>query len=228
MVNTGYLLSYVKYGDNDAILHCFTREEGFRSYFMKGVYSPKNKKKAYLAPLNEITFSVNDFYKSGITNIKKIEQVKTLDCYTDIRASSIVFFIAEFLYQILKKELKQDKIYQAIQEFLRSLEEKNFQCHFSFLIDFLKIQGLAPLLSEGKCLNPEAGCFELVETHRLFNEEISSKWRDFVANENIYSIRVKSVLKEDFLESILWYYRCHFPEFKVPKSLDILKQIFAD
>ena len=48
MLDRGILLSYIKYGDNDAILHCFTENAGFQSFFMRGIYSPKNKKKAYL------------------------------------------------------------------------------------------------------------------------------------------------------------------------------------
>jgi DNA repair protein RecO (recombination protein O) len=52
----GFLLSFIKYGENDAVLHCFTEEEGFQSYFLKGIYSKKNKKKALLQPLNKLNF----------------------------------------------------------------------------------------------------------------------------------------------------------------------------
>ena len=106
MTDTGYLLSYVRYGDNDAILHCFTKEAGFQSLFMRGIYSPKNKKKAYLAPLNELTFVKSDFRKaSKIQNINKIEQIKMPDYHTDMRASAVIFFIAEFLHQVLANEI---------------------------------------------------------------------------------------------------------------------------
>lgn len=227
MTNTGYLLSYMKYGDNDAILHFFTREEGFRSYFMRGIYSAKNKKKAYLAPLNEMSFVVNEHYKTGITNISKIEQVRSLDS-NDVRTSSVVFFIAEFLHQVLKSEVKQTEIYKSISEFLLQLNSRNFQVHFVFLLKFLKIQGIAPLMGNEKYLNPESGEFEREICHQFFNEEISHQWKNFISEENMYEVKVKNALKEDFLDSILLYYYCHFPEFKTPKSLDILKQIFAD
>ncbi|MGS0748846.1 recombination protein O N-terminal domain-containing protein [Halpernia sp. GG3] len=35
----GFLLSYLKYGDNDAILHCFTNDEGFESFYIRGIYA---------------------------------------------------------------------------------------------------------------------------------------------------------------------------------------------
>lgn len=226
--DSAYLLSYVKYGDNDAILHCFTCEMGFQSYFVRGIYSARNKKKAYLFPLNEITFTINDYGKSGITNIGKIEQVKSLDCQTDVRSSAIVFFIAEFLYQVLKKETKQNVVYQSIRDFLFQLESKNYQAHFPFMIEFLKIQGVAPLLGQGEFLDPEAGCFEVNSCHHLFNKEISAKWKHFVSEEMIYNVKLKNILKEDFLDSILLYYYCHFPDFKTPKSLEILREIFTE
>ncbi|WP_308005690.1 recombination protein O N-terminal domain-containing protein, partial [uncultured Chryseobacterium sp.] len=50
----GFLLSYIKYGENDAVLHCFTEEDGFQSYFLKGIYAKKNKKKALLLPLSKL------------------------------------------------------------------------------------------------------------------------------------------------------------------------------
>jgi len=106
MVDRGILLSYIKYGDNDAILHCFTENAGFQSFFMRGIYSPKNKKKAYLTPMTELYFTISDFHKKyNIQTISKIEKVKTLENYEDIRVSSILFFVAEFLHQVLKTEL---------------------------------------------------------------------------------------------------------------------------
>ena len=82
MVDRGILLSYIKYGDNDAILHCFTENAGFQSFFMRGIYSPKNKKKAYLTPMTELYFTISDFHKKyNIQTISKIEKVKTLENY---------------------------------------------------------------------------------------------------------------------------------------------------
>jgi len=83
MLDRGILLSYIKYGDNDAILHCFTENAGFQSFFMRGIYSPKNKKKAYLTPMTELYFTISDFHKKyNIQTISKIEKVKTLENYS--------------------------------------------------------------------------------------------------------------------------------------------------
>lgn len=223
MKDSGYLLSYIRYGDHDAILHCFTKENGFRSFFVKGIYSVKSKKKAYLTPLNELTFIISEHSK-GLLNIKKIEQVKSID-NGDVRASSMVFFIAEFLYQVLKSETKQDIVYSSIGDFLMNLEKKNYHSHYAFMISFLAMQGIVPLANGGDYLNPETGCFENDICHHLFNKDISEIWKTYLTEE-VYNVRVKTHLKSDFLDTILLYYAHHFPNFRFPKSLDILKEIF--
>lgn len=225
MKDSGYLLSYVRYGDHDAILHCFTKNNGYQSFFVKGIYSPKSKKKAYLAPLNELTFIVNDTQRKGIANINKIEQVKSVE-NADVRISAIVFFIAEFLHQSLKTETKQEQIYDEIACFLEHLNEQYFQCHYGLLLNFLKIQGLAPLLGEGHFLDPETGCFGHQQGHQYFNQEISECWKILLIEENPYCLRLKNELKSDFLDSILVYYMHHFPDFRFPKSLEVLKEVF--
>lgn len=225
MKDSGYLLSYVRYGDNDVILHCFTKTNGFQSFFVRGIYSAKSKKKAYLAPLNELVFTISEQNKAKLPNIKKIEQVKSIDC-GDVRTASVVFFIAEFLYQVLKSETRQEMIYASISDFLSHLEAENYQSYYAFMINFLAIQGIAPLVGEGNFLNPEMGCFEHQLFHQYFNEEVSKLWKAFLIQDDVYSIKIKNHLKADFLDTILLYYAHHFPDFKFPKSLEVLKEIF--
>ena len=227
MTDVGYLLSYVKYGEHDVILHCFTQKMGFQSYFLRGIYSTKNKKKAYLAPLNEITFVIDNHHKSNIISIKKIEQCKILES-NDIRVSSIIFFVAEFLIQVLKTEVKQENIYLVIKKFCNAVEQNNFHAHFIFLVEFLKIQGIAPLVSDEKYLDPEMGRYDIMVSHHLFNEEISSLWKNYILESDISNIKIKNELKRQFLDSVMLYYYYHFPDFKTPKSLEVLKMIFAE
>lgn len=229
MMDKGFILSYIKYGDNDAILHCFTEENGFQSFFVKGIYSSKNKKKVYLSPLNELNFIISDTHKrSDIKTITKIEKINVLDDCQDVRLLSIVFFIADFLNNILKTEIKHPKIYEMIETFLHQVKNQNYQAHFSFLVEYLKVQGLAPLYSEAGFLDPEAGCFVEECTHHLFYKEISEHWKKLVTEPDIYNIKLRNTLKEDFLDSVFVYYYCHFPNFKIPKSLEVLKEIFSE
>ncbi|AZA53493.1 DNA repair protein RecO [Chryseobacterium sp. G0201] len=222
----GFLLSYIKYGENDAVLHCFTEDDGFQTYFLKGIYAKRNKKKALLLPLSKLNFSLNPLKGNGIQTISKFELAKSNDIYTDIRCNSVVFFVSDFLNQNLRHENKNHNIFFCLDEFIDELENQNYQSHLIFLIKILKIQGVAPLLGDGKYLDPETGTFSLISTHQLFTEEISSMWKNIISSANPYQIKINSSLRKDFLDSVLVYYHYHITDFRTPTSLEVIQQIF--
>lgn len=222
----GFLLSYIKYGENDAVLHCFTEEDGFQSYFLKGIYAKRNKKKALLLPLSKLNFSLNPLKGNGIQTISKFELVKSNDIYTDIKCNTVVFFISDFLNQNLKYENKNHHIFFCLEEFIDELENENYQSHLIFLIKILKIQGVAPLVNNGKFLDPETGTFTFEPKHQLFTEDISTVWKAILSVENPYEIKISSTFRKDFLDSVLVYYHYHITDFKTPTSLEVIQQIF--
>ncbi|MPS64916.1 DNA repair protein RecO [Chryseobacterium sp.] len=222
----GFLLSYLKYGENDAIIHAFTENDGFQSYFLKGIYNKKNKKKAFLLPLNKLNFVTHIAKGNGIPTISKFELNEFYDFYEDINANTVVFFISDFLHQILRIENKNASIFTGIDEFLQELNLKNYQSHLIFLIKILKIQGVAPLVNEDKYLNPETGVFTFEVAHHLFDEYNSQVWKNVLSSENPYDIKIPSKIRRNILDSILVYYHYHFADFKTPGSLEIIQQIF--
>ena len=225
MTQEVFLLSYTKYGDHDAVLHCYCRENGFESFFAKGIYAPKNKKKAFLFPLNELLLYTSDKKKS-IQNVQKIEQ-KNIDLFSsDIRKNSILFFISDLLNQVLRNENQNVGIYSEISIFLSQLQIDNFQSHLIFIFRLLKQQGLQPLFSDKTFLNPETGNFEDIEMHHFFDKTISDIWKDLITSQDPYSIKLSRTEKQNFLDSILVYFHYHFTDFREPRSLEIIKEIF--
>lgn len=222
----GFLLSYIKYGENDAVLHCFTEEDGFQTYFLKGIYSKKNKKKAFLLPLNKLNFSVNSGKNSGIQTVSKFELIEVNDVYTDIKANTVIFFIADFLNQILRNENQNQVIFHTIDEFIFELSQQNYRSHLILLVKILKIQGVAPLLGEGNYLDPETGTFSNIGTHHLFDRENSLLWKLILSTQNPYEIKISQALRKNFLDSLLIYYHYHITDFKTPNSLEVIQQIF--
>ncbi|WP_379966008.1 DNA repair protein RecO [Epilithonimonas sp. UC225_85] len=225
MTQEVFLLSYTKYGDHDAVLHCFCRENGFESFFAKGIYAAKNKKKAFLFPLNELLLYTSDKKKS-IQNVLKIEQ-KNIDFFSsDIRKNSILFFISDLLNQVLRNENQNADMYSEISIFLSQLQMENFQSHLIFIFRLLKQQGLQPLFSDKTFLNPETGNFEDIEMHHFFDKTISDIWKDLITSQDPYSIKLSRSEKQNFLDSILVYFHYHFTDFREPRSLEIIKEIF--
>ncbi len=225
MTQEVFLLSYTKYGDHDAVLHCFCRENGFESFFAKGIYAPRNKKKAFLFPLNELLLYTSD-KKKNIQNVLKIEQKNTESFSSDVRKSSILFFISDLLNQVLRNENQNVGIYSEISVFLSQLQIDNFQSHLIFIFRLLKQQGLQPLFSDKTYLNPETGNFEDVEVHHFFNKTISDIWKDLITTQDPYSIKLSRMEKQNFLDSVLIYFHYHFTDFREPRSLEIIKEIF--
>ncbi|MDQ0780314.1 DNA repair protein RecO [Chryseobacterium sp. W4I1] len=225
-LQNGFLLSFIKYGENDAVLHCFTEEEGFQTYFVKGIYSKRNKKKALLQPLSMLSFTINPTRGNGIPSVSKFELVKSHDTYMDIKANTVIFFISDFLNQVLRHENKNPVLFYSIDEFVNELTSKNYQCHLLFLITVLKIQGVAPLVNDGKYLDPETGMFSSLPAHQLFTEDISALWKTAVSSQDLYTTKIHSSQRKDFLDSLLVYYHYHITDFKIPASLEVIQQIF--
>lgn len=223
---TGFLLSYIKYGENDAVLYCFTEEEGFQSYFLRGLYTKKNKKKALLLPLSKLSFSVLPIRGNGIQTVSKFELVKSNDIYTDIRSNTIVFFVSDFLNKNLRHENRNPPLFECLEEFIDELETPNYHSHFIFLIKILKIHGVAPLLGSGMFLDPETGTFAPEPSHQLFSRETSALWKQILSSEYPYSIKIPALYRKDFLDSILVYYHYHITDFEIPASLEVIQQIF--
>lgn len=222
----GFLLSFIKYGENDAVLYCFTEEEGFQTYFLKGIYSKKNKKKAFLLPLNKLNFSISSGKNTGIQTVSRFEMIEANDAYTDIKANTVIFFVADFLNQILRNEHKNPAIFCAIEEFVHELNQQNYRSHLIFLIKILKIQGVAPLLGNGNYLDPETGTFSDLGTHHFFDSENCMLWKLILSAQNPYEIKIPQALRKNFLDSLLVYYHYHITDFKTPNSLEIIQQIF--
>jgi DNA repair protein RecO (recombination protein O) len=221
-----FLLSYLKYGDNDAFLHCFSAEEGYQSFFVKGIYSAKNKKKPYLFPLNLLRVSV---FKRGnnnsISTVSKLELAEEFYDFNDVRTNSILFFIAEFLNQILKEEDQNMHSFHAIEKFREEIKLNNYDSYIILLFRFLEISGIAPLQNSKKYLDPESGTFTDIISHAIFNEEISAIWKGFLSN-NTSEIHLKRGQRNTLVDSLIIYYHQHFSGFYTPNSLAVLRQIF--
>ena len=224
---TCYLLSYVKYGDNGAVLHCFSADTGYQSFFARGIYSSKNKKKPYLLPLNLLNITVSKpNAQKGISTASKIELSAGIHDFNDVKINSVLFFTADFLHQILREEHQNEWAFREINDFRDEISLNNHDSHLSLIFKFLKISGIAPLLGDSKYLDPESGTFKEEISHPIFTEEISKLWKSFLNEPNTYSLKLRRAERNAFLDSLMIYYHLHFTGFYTPNSLAVLRQIY--
>lgn len=223
---TGFLLSYIKYGDHDAVIHCFTKENGYRSLFLRGIYAKKSKKKPYLFPLRELRLTFKIPSSQKMPEIAKLELAENRSFDRNVVAGAVLFFIADFLNLLLKNEEENAELYGEITKFLSELQENNFAAHLIFLIRMLKFQGITPLLTSYPYLNPESGSFEEHLSHQLFGEEISGIFKKVLQLEDPYALRIRHVHRTVLAEAVMVYCQYHITDFRIPKSLDVVQHIF--
>ena len=222
-----FLLSYLKYGDNDAILHCFSLDNGFQSFFAKGIYAAKNKKKPYLFPLNLLSITTSKAVSENqIARISKIELAPDHYDFEEVTMNAILFFTADFLHQLLRQEGKNQIIFNEIETIRKEISIQNYDAYLVFIFKFLSISGVAPLYEDKKFLNPESGLFEDEISHSFFNEKISHLWKQFLITPNGYQIRLKRNDRSSFLDSLMIYCQFHLTGFYIPNSLAVVRQIF--
>lgn len=222
-----FLLSYVKYGDHDAIMHCFSEENGYQSFFAKGLYTARNKKKPYLFPLNLLLISVPKKHaEQQIVRLSKIEVAPEFTEYGNVATNSVLFFIADFLNQVLREESTNAVLFKEIQQAHREIRGGNVDAYLAFLFSFLRISGVAPLESAGFFLNPETGLFENGRSHPDFDEQNSGIWQRYIKSENPYSIKLPREQRQSFLDSIMRYCQYHITGFQIPRSLAVVREIF--
>lgn len=222
---TGFLISYIKYGENDAILNAYTTETGYQTFFYKNMFSKNSKKRAFLMPFSKLSFQLNPQRKGNILTTNRLDLVEQGDFYLDAKKNCILFFVADILNQILRNEQQNIDIYNEINVFLSHLAEENFQSHLVFLIKMLKIQGVAPLLSIQSFLNPELGVFESSPSHHLYNESVSTIWKTILNSNEPYSIQLSNSARRSLLDGILVYFHYHISDFRNPVSLEIVQQV---
>ena len=222
-----FLLSYLKYGDNDAILHCFSLENGFQSFFAKGIYAIKNKKKPYLFPLNFLSITISKVVaENKIARISKIELAPDHFDFDEVTMNAILFFTADFLHQVLREEGKNLALFNEIEKVRKEISIQNYDAYLVFVYRFLVISGVAPLYDDRKFLNPESGLFENEISHSFFNEDISYLWQQFLTTPDGYQIRLKRTDRSSFLDSLMIYCQFHITGFYTPNSLAVVRQIF--
>ncbi len=226
ITETGFLLSYIKYGDNDAVIHVFTKENGYRSGFLRGIYSKKSRKKPYLFPLRELCLTFSPNQRSGLSSISKVELSDKRDFESNVKAGTVLFFIADMLNQILQNTDADLQVYDEISKFLNELEKGNFSAHPVFLIKMMAYAGIQPLITPAEFLNPESGSFESEISHQLFGAEVSLIFREIIVSDCPYDKKLRTEQKQNLLDALLVYYQYHIPDFRTPKTLEVVQQIF--
>ena len=231
------VLSKIKYGDHDVIVKCYTKNRGIVSYLLRGILKSKksNSKIAYYQPLSQLEIEEN--FRANqtlhyITDVKLSVPYKSM--HTNVLKAAIVMFLSEVLTASLKEEEANLSLYEYLETSLEWLDHEtdfaNF--HLLFLLELSKHLGFYPDTSHSNFpyFNLRSGSFELKpqnpytvsgENLEFMKQLLSIKF------DELNSVKLHSTQRQKLLNLFLFYFELHLSDFKKPKSLQILNQVFS-
>tara|TARA_B100000035_G_C21003864_1_gene556252 strand:- start:982 stop:1680 length:699 start_codon:yes stop_codon:yes gene_type:complete len=117
----GILLHSRKYSETSLICEIFTRKKGRVSVIAKGARSKKNKFQNIASP--NILANINFSGKTELKTLVSWEEI----AYFQISGKNlkILLYLNELIFRLLEKENKQEKIFDAVISFYRTIETQD-------------------------------------------------------------------------------------------------------
>lgn len=231
------VLSKIRYRDHDVIVKCYTKNRGVVSYLLRGILKSKksNSKIAYYQPLSQL--EIVESYKPQQT-LHFIREVKLGVVYksmhVDILKASIVMFLSEVLTASLKEEEANIALYEFLETALQWLDHdtKFANFHLLFLLELSKHLGFYPDTSQANLpyFNLRSGHFEskpqlpytITGEHLAFLKQLLT-----LKFDKLDTLKLQATQRQALLQILLSYFDLHLTDFRKPKSLQILNQVFS-
>ena len=228
----------VKYGDSSLIVNCFTLEFGLQSYMLKGILtSKKNQKisKSYFEPLTllEIQAPQNQENKLGFIKEVKLEYAYQSLPF-DMKKKAVLFFLAEVIQQVVREEPHENSgLYRFFKSRLLWLDviEKVNLFHIKFMLDLTQHIGFYPNLenSHFPFFDLASGCMSHVKTKVSIEGENKMYWETLLGMkfDDQTKLNLGKEEKSKLLQHAITYFELHLQQFKSPKSLKVLHEVFS-
>jgi len=230
------VFSCLKYRDADLIVKCYTKALGSVSFMAKGVLKSKKGKfrASMFQPLSLIDIEMQYRNKGQLEYFKDLKVSHHLNqIHSQVYKSSIVMFLAEILKSTIVEEEKNEDLYEFLHSSILNLEQsKSFaNFHIAFILKLTAYLGFYPHASNNKdevYFNLSEGLFQKKESLYTLNYEQSVLLSKFIQNsfqENL-SIKLSKKERPEILKLIIDYYKLHIANFKSPKTLEVIEQVF--
>ncbi|WP_339916086.1 DNA repair protein RecO [Yeosuana marina] len=231
------VISKLRYRDHDLIVKCYTQQYGVLSFLLRGVLKSKKglAKTAYFQLLTQLQLVI--VYNPN-RSLHSIKEAKLNHLYSSLHSnvskSAIVMFLAEVLSSILKEEEENRTLFSYIETTLLWLDThtecSNF--HLLFLLNLTKYLGFYPEnttvdfpffnLQDGKFQSKPMGPYTISgDNFNLLKQLLDTKF------DELSQLKINSKQRQAFLNMMLQYYELHLGDFKKPKSLQVLNQVFG-
>lgn len=233
----GIVLSSLRYGDSSLITKILTKKHGLLSFMIKGARSSKSGKGNLLQPLTILDLDIYFREQKNLLSLKEFNpQLIFNTLHFDFSRKSIGIFIAEMLLKCCPERQCIEDIYELAKNSLLDLEHNEtlnpfYPIHFIFELSML--MGFFPNISEGDYFDLQAGTF----THEpnftmplLLKEETIILKRgisQYIEGSQVEQIQLNGKERKVLLDKLLVYFQLHVPNFKMPTSPDILREVLS-
>lgn len=228
------VLSSLKYGDSAKIIKLYTETSGLKSFISNSVYTKHNRKNALFTSLNQIEIIFEDKNNQNLLYFKEVSHAFHYESlYQSPTKTTIALFLSEILNSVLNEEESNRPLFQFIKNSLIEFDKKQTafaDFHLWFLTNLTRYLGFYPNLEN------DAHYFDL--TNGVSSQEIPSGFyitgTDLQNFEKLISLNFFNQSQTAFsqqqrnllLSTLVRYYELHLADFRQPKSLEILNQIF--
>lgn len=229
------VLSSLKFQEKSLIVKCFTLSDGLKSYYVRDAFSSKkrNQKIAYFQPLTLLEIEAVHKNKGTLENFKEIKISSPFhSIHSDVIKSTIVMFVSEILHHSIQEEEKNESLFVFLETALNWLDNHdeiaNF--HLILLLETTKYLGFYPDVSdvELKFFEMTEGIFSPFHAISSLTEHETNLFRKLIDLKFDNDQKMFHVIERQILLKILIdYYSFHLDGFKKPKSLEVLKEVFA-
>ena len=229
------VLSTIRFNDKSLIVKCFTQSDGIKSYFVRDAFSTKknNHKIAYFQPLTILEIVATHKKNANLNYFKEIRTaVPFQSIHSDFIKSAVVMFLAEILNHAIREEEQNNDLFVFIETALIWFDQHpaNSNFHIIFTIEISKFLGFYPDISQIKFPYfdiTEGGFVPTQSASSLgLNETILLKkllTLSFESTEKIFVVEERQWL----LKILIDYFKLHLDGFQEPKSIAVLKEVFA-
>jgi DNA repair protein RecO (recombination protein O) len=230
------VFSSVKYGEADLIVTCYTERFGLKSYLLRAVLRAK-KSKLRASLFQPLTLLQLNAYHKDKGTLERIQDAQILVPYktlhTQVVKTSLVMFLSEILKNSVKEEEANPELFQFLMSSLLWLDENekiaNFHLafllkltgHLGFYPDFIHCEWPYFNLMDGVFQKSPSGAFSeggtgievMIQLHHCTLEDIST-------------LAIDKKNRIETLQVLLKYYQLHVQDYRTPKSLAVLTQLF--
>ena len=229
------VLSALKFQEKSLIVKCFTLSDGLKSYYVRDAFSSKkgNQKMAYFQPLTLLEIEAVHKNKGTLENFKEIKiSLPFHSIHSNVVKSTIVMFVSEILHHSIHEEERNEPLFAFLEAALFWLDNHddiaNF--HLVLLLETSKYLGFYPDVSDSnlKFFEMTEGIFSPFHAISSLTEHETSLFRKLIDLKFDNDQKMFHVIERQILLKILIdYYSFHLDGFKKPKSLEVLKEVFA-